>query len=248
MLANKLKINDRTTEFMIIGLKYNLSKLKIDPIKIGDAEIKPVCSLRNLGAMIDENLSMENQIATACSATFYSIRNIRHITKYLDMKSTETIVHAFITNKIDYYNSLLHGLPDCQIQKLQRVQNAAERLITGIKKYDHINPALKKFHWLPVQQRSKFKILLLTFKALNNMAPLYIVNMFSMEAKPRYSLWSNASFQLKSPKTKYKTRRGKAFPVAIATLWNCLRLDTRISQSIDTSNSRLKISLFSIDY
>ena len=103
-----------------------------------------------------------------CSTDFYHIRNIRHIRKYLDVKSTETMVHAFITNKLDYCNSLLNGLPDCQIQKLQRVQNAAARIITGIKKYDHITPALKELHWLPVQQRIEFKILLPTYKALNN--------------------------------------------------------------------------------
>ena len=132
-----------------------------------------------------------------CSTAFYHIRNIRHIRKYLDVKSTETMVHAFITNKLDYCNSLLYGLPDCQIQKLQRVQNAAARIITGIKKYDQITPALKELHWLPVQQRIEFKILLLTYKALNNMAPSYITSMFTMQGQERCSLRSNASLQLK---------------------------------------------------
>ena len=149
--------------------------------------------------MIDENLSMEYQITKTCSTAFYHIRNIRHIRKYLDVKSTETMVHAFITNKLDYCNSLLYGLPDCQIQKLQRVQNAAARIITGIKRYDHITPALKELHWLPVQQRIEFKILLLTYKALNNMAPSYITSMFTMQVQERYSLRSNTSLQLKIP-------------------------------------------------
>ena len=248
MLANKLKINDGKTEFMIIGSKHNLSRLNINSIKIGDTEIKPVTSLRNLGAMIDENLSMEHQITKTCSTAFYHIRNIRHIRKYLDVKSTETMVHAFITNKLDYCNSLLYGLPDCQIQKLQRVQNAAARIITGIKKYDHITPALKELHWLPVQQRIEFKILLLTYKALNNMAPSYITSMFTMQGQERYSLRSNASLQLKIPRTKYKTCGDRAFPVAAATLWNRLPYNIRNSQSIDTFKSRLKTFLFSIAF
>ena len=248
MVANKLKINDGKTEFMIIGSKHNLSRLNINSIKIGDTEIKPVTSLRNLGSMIDENLSMEHQITKTCSTAFYHIRNIRHIRKYLDVKSTETMVHAFITNKLDYCNSLLYGLPDCQIQKLQRVQNAAARIITRIKKYDHITPALKELHWLPVQQRIEFKILLLTYKALNNMALSYITSMFTMQGQERYSLRSNASLQLKIPRTKYKTCGDRAFPVAAATLWNRLPYNIRNSQSIDTFKSRLKTFLFSIAF
>ena len=248
MLANKLKINDGKTEFMMIGSKHNLNKLNINSIKIGDTEIKPVTSLRNLGAMIDENLSMEHQITKTCSTAFYHIRNIRHIRKYLDVKSTETMVHAFITNKLDYCNSLLYGLPDCQIQKLQRVQNAAARIITGMEKYDHITPALKELHWLPVQRRIEFKILLLTYKALNNMAPSYITSMFTMQAQERYSLRSNTSLQLKIPRTKYKTCGDRAFPVAAATLWNRLPYNIRDSQSIDTIKSRLKTFLFSIAF
>ncbi len=88
----------------------------------------------NKASLFLGNLSMENQVSKTCSTAFYQIRNIRHVRKYVDLKSTETMVHAFITNKLDYCNSLLYGLPDYQIQKLQRVQNAAARIITGMKK------------------------------------------------------------------------------------------------------------------
>ena len=115
--------------------------------------------------------------------------------------------------------------------------------MTGIKKYDHITPALKELHWLPVQQRIEFKILLLTYKALNNMALSYITSMFTMQAQERYSLRSNASLKLKIPRTKYKTCGDTAVPVAAATLWNRLPYDIRDSQSIDTFKSRLSLLL-----
>ena len=111
------------------------------------------------------------------SAAFYHIYNIKHIRKYLTRDLTEKIVHALITSKLDYCNSLLFGLSNSQLQKLQRVQNAAARIITGTRKYDHITPVLRELHWLPVKERIDFKILLLTFKTLKvNMTRKFLLS------------------------------------------------------------------------
>ena len=141
-----------------------VNKLKIsDSIRIRDSEIKTVTSVKNLGVLIDNNLSMENHITKTCSAAFYHIYNINHMRKYLNRSHTEKIVHALITSKLDYCNSLLFGLSNSQLQKLQRVQNAAARIITGTGKYDHIAPIVRELHWLPIKERINFKILYLTF-------------------------------------------------------------------------------------
>ena len=95
----------------------------------------------------------------------------------LSQKDTEILVHAFITSKLDNCNSLLYGLPQFLIDHLQAVQNCAARLITRSRKHDHITPILRQLHWLPVHSRIKYKILLLTFKALHGLAPSYITEM-----------------------------------------------------------------------
>ena len=181
LLANKLKINDGKTEFLIIGSKKQLNKVTIDSIRIGESEIQPATSVKNLGAVIDSNLSMEKHITKTCNAAFYHIYNIRQIRKYLIKESTERMVHAFMTSKLDYFNSLMYGLPNSQIQKLQRVQNAAAKMISGARKYDHVTPLLRELHWLPVKERIEFKVLLLTFKALNDMAPEYLKDMLNIQ-------------------------------------------------------------------
>ena len=96
--------------------------------------------VRNLGAWFDDQLTMAVHITKICSATFYHLHNIRCIKKHLSMDSAATLIHSFISSRIDYCNSLLYGLPKCHIDKLQRVQNAAARLVVMQGKFCHITP------------------------------------------------------------------------------------------------------------
>ena len=114
------------------------------------------------------------QISKICKSSHYHLRNIGKIRKYLDESSTETLIHAFVTSKLDYCNALLNGLPKYQINRLQLVLNTAARVVTHTRKFEHITPVLIGLHWLPVSYRITFKILLLTYKALNNLAPSYL--------------------------------------------------------------------------
>ena len=99
---------------------------------------------------------MTDHINKACNAAFYHLPKLRRIKKYLSRDSLTTLVHAFITSRLDYCNGLLFGLPKAQIAKLQRVQNEAARLILGIGNFSHITPALYELHWLPVSLRITF--------------------------------------------------------------------------------------------
>ena len=93
------------------------------------------------------------------------------------METTKSLVHAFITSMVDGCNSLLYGVPKYLLQRFQRVLNCAARIVFKSNKYDHITPLLKGLHWLPIEQRIKFKILSITFKALNKQAPNYITDL-----------------------------------------------------------------------
>ena len=84
------------------------------------------------------------------------------------------IVHALVTSRIDCCNSLLYGLPRTQLSRLQRVQNTVARLICNLSHFDHISPVLFELHWLPLQYRIIFKVLMITYKTINSMAPKYI--------------------------------------------------------------------------
>ena len=114
------------------------------------------------------------------------------------METTKSLVHAFSTSKVDYCNSLLYRVPKYLLLRLQRVLNCAARILFKSNKYGHIIPPLKELHWLPIEQRIKFKILLITFKALNKQAPNYIIDLL-IPYKPSRSLRSSTKNLLTKP-------------------------------------------------
>ena len=95
------------------------------------------------------------------------------------------LVNNLIISHLDYCNVLYHSLPDCSLNQLQRVQNAAARLVSCIRKSAHITPVLVKLHCLPVQHRVKFKILMQVFKIFNGQSPPYLVDLTSRHVPTR---------------------------------------------------------------
>ena len=174
LIERRVLLNDDKTEFLAIGTRQQVEKLNPSVLHVGDHTIDPLVNVRNLGTIFDNSISRDTHINQVCKTNFYPIYNIRRISKYLSQEAVKTLIHAFVTSRLDYCNSLLYGLPKYHISKLQRVQNAAARLITNTRKYDHITPALYNLHWLPVFYRIYFKILIITFKAIYNISPSYI--------------------------------------------------------------------------
>ena len=133
-------------------------------------------------------------------------------------ETTKTLVHAFVTSKVDYCNSLLYGIPKYLLQRLQWVLNYAARIVFKSNKYDHIMPLLRELQWLPIQQRIEFKILLITFKALNKQAPTYLTDLL-ISYTPSRSLRSSSKNLSKIPMYNLKSYGGRSFALASAVLW-----------------------------
>ena len=245
MIRDKLMINDSKTEFILIGTRQQLCKLQPCAISVGHDTITASTQVKNLGCWLDSHLNMSKHVTSVCKSAFYHLHNIRRIKNYLSRENLLTLVHAFITSRLDYCNSLLYGVPKDQISKLQRVQNAAARLVMGIGKYSHITPALYDLHWLPIHARIHFKILLLAFKVIHGQAPAYLSSLVSVKSKSYYSLRSNSSTLLDAPKGKMLvTLGGRSFQAAVPQLWNALPPNLRDVTSVETFKRHLKTFLF----
>ena len=166
-------------------------------------------------------MSLEKHVTSTCKACFFHLRNISKIRNCLSLADTEKLVHAFITSKLDNASSLLYGLPKFLIDRLQNVQNAAAHVVTRTRKYDHIKPVLKQLHWLPVSQRINYKILLLTYKALNGQAPSYITELLEPYV-PTRNLRSSSKNLLKVPSVKLVSYGHRCFSFVAPSLWNSL--------------------------
>ena len=244
LAENHLKLNDEKTEFVVIGQKHEMDKIGKEPsIRIGESTIQATQHAKNNGAMIDANMDMKMHVSHVARSCYYHLRNIAHIRQNISDDAAATLVHAFISSKLDNLNSLLVGVPDYVIRKLQMIQNNAARLVLRKRRRDHVTPMLKELHWLPVKSRIQYKVCLLTYKALNNSAPKYISELLSYY-HPRRALRSAARGLLCQKVPCLKTAGGRAFSVVAPEMWNGLPQHLHQCSTVNSFKSNLKTHLF----
>ena len=245
MEHDKPLVNGKMTKFLVIGTRQRLSKVHISSITMGNSAVMKSSLVRNHGSYIDDKLTMNSHINKVCNASFYYLHNIRQIRKHQSHDSSETLIHAFISNRLDYGNNLLYGLRQVQIDKIQRVQNAAARLIFEQPKFCHVTPVLSQLHWLPIKNGIEFKMLLMTFKAIHGMAPDYIWKVISRRKSTGYSLRSRTKVMLEVATSKIlQTLGGRAFCCAAPKLWNNLPSEISSLDSLSNFKCHVKTYLF----
>jgi len=244
MTSNFLKLNDDKTEFMIIGDRLRLSRIGAVSLKIGNQLIMPSPTARNIGAVFDETMSMENQVSSVCHSCYTQLRYIYQIRKHLTLEAAKTLVHSFVASRLDNLNSLVYGVPQTLINKLQKVQNSAARVVLQIRKYDHITPVLQYLHWLPVEYRIKYKLITLTQKALHGQAPDYLCEMIKLHVPNRH-LRSGSEYKLDNKMYLPRVHKygDRTFIVSAAKLWNSLPFTLRKLGMCNDNQSTFKMKL-----
>ena len=240
---NLLSVNPSKTEYLLIDTRQQRSKVTDSSLSFCNTTLTPVSSARDLGVVLDSDLSFNQHISNVCRSSFYHIRQLRQIRSSIDLNSSILLANALVSSKLDYCNSLFHELPNSSLNRLQRVQNSLARVVVpSTKRFDHITPTLLKLHWLPVHKRITFKIATLTYKTLHNKQPSYLHDLLH-SYNPTRSLRSSDKLLLVVPKIHTALAR-RSFSHAAPTIWNSLPFLLRNASSLHSFTTQLKTHLF----
>ena len=127
---------------MCAALPHCFKSLKTPVLQMSASSITPNGLADNLGVIFDQSVNMYEYVISVCRAAYYHLKNINCLKTFLSQEALVTVVLAFVTSRIDYCNPLLCGISDYNINRLQRIQNSAARIVTNTRKYDHITPIL----------------------------------------------------------------------------------------------------------
>ena len=176
MARRKCKLNDRKTEIIVIrGNLRNVSVANFGVMNFGDTQLVPCESAKNLGVVLDSSLSFRSHVDSIVKTCYFHIRNPYMIKDFVNRKNLVTLVHSLIVSKVDYCNSLVIGLPNVTLKKVQSVLNRAARLIIfNLSSRVPTTSSLIELHYLPLKAKIEFKISLITFKALKFNQPSYM--------------------------------------------------------------------------
>ena len=248
MRHNMLKLNDDKTELIVFASRYNQHLYSDASMMIGNTTVVCEPQVKNLGVIFDQVMSMRQHVNYTSRTAQFHLRNISRIRRYIPEESCKLVVQSLVTSRLDYSNGLLYGIPKSAVSILQSVQNSAARIVTKTAPREHITPVLRELHWLPVDRRIEYKILLYAYKALNGLAPEYLCNMVELYAPDRV-LRSASQNLLVVPRGKHCQYGMRTFAMAAATLWNSLNVRDRSnrirgSPSLESFKSNLKTLLF----
>ena len=233
-----LCLNASKTKILVISPPSVRDSLILKGTFIDNVCIRFVRHAKNLGVILDEVLSFEQQIACVVKACVVTIKKIAEIKAFLSKEQLTTVVCASILSRIDYCNALYYHINESLVKKLQIVQNSAVHLIRKRMNQPGIttNELLRRFHWLPVKKRIVFKILLVVHKCLLGKAPRSLCDMLESGTSSR------------TKKLEERSCNGvmgeRSFRVAGPKLWNLLPLCLRMEEDTEEFKKMLKTFLF----
>jgi hypothetical protein len=242
---NGLSLNPDKTEAIVIGTAARQrADGPIAAVNIGTVCIPTARFVKSLGVTIDETLSFNTHVDNICKSSYFHLRALRKIRKWISEDSAKSIACATVASRLDYCNSLLYGTSAANLQKIQRVQNSLARVVTRSCRFDHITPVLAKLHWLPIQHRIHFKIALIAFKVITTQKPHYLFELIQPHVASRV-LRSRGNNTLHKTRTK-TVFSDRSFSHSLPTIWNSLphSIISDLSISLSTFKSRLKTELY----
>ena len=243
--SRRLQLNASKTELVWFGSRANLQKLSSRDLSLsfGTDVIQPVAVVSDLGVYLNSELAMMEHVSRTSRSCFFQLRRLRQIRRSAGEEVTKRLVSAFVLSRLDYCNAALAGLPQSTIRPLQRVQNAAARLITNTGRHDHITPVMMDLHWLPIHLRIKYKLCLIMHLIYTRQCPNYLQEIVCLTAHgaTRTGLRSADGWSYKVP--RIRTVFGeRAFSYAGPMAWNSL--PAYVQSTVNTNSFKRQLKTF----
>jgi len=246
-LENRLLLNPNKTEAVVFGTRQRLQSVDTsNGIRAVDETVQFADSVKLLGVTLDSSLSFDRHVSDVVRGCNYHLRAFKHIRPRLTIDTAKLVACSLIGARLDYCNSLLYGVTDRNINRLQSVQNQAARVVCQAPWSSESSELRRSLHWLPVRQRIQFKTALITYKVINTAMPSYLFDLVKLY-QPVRSLRSSTSSRLCQPVVK-SNFASRAFSVSGPSVWNSLSVETRIAESVNIFKKRLKTELFNTAY
>jgi len=247
MTGNFLKLNSEKTELIIVT-KPSLTKHTPSSLTILGEIINPSAKATDLGVVLDHHLSMNDHVKNLCEKAYYQLYLIRRVRPFITEEAARQFVQTNVTSYLDYCNALLAGCPAVLVNRLQRVQNCAARVIKCADRNTRSLPLLKALHWLPIKFRIKYKVNMMTFKGLRGLSPPYINELIVPYVPNHYSLRSSDQLLLTTPRFNLKSYGSCSFQFQAPSLWNELPFNLRSEISLPVFKTKLKTHYFTIAF
>ena len=248
MARNRLRLNPSKTEIIWLGSSRRLRNFPMDPVFISGTWITPSKQVRDLGVVLDSELTMIPHVNKLISICYFHIRQLRVIRRSLTVDAAHALARSLIHSRLDYCNSVLAGLPDYMINRLQSVLRSAARLVLQLPKGSHALERMQvELHWLGYPHRLFYKVGVMTDKCLHGLAPPYLSMRLTRvsDIAGRSQLRSASEGQLVVPYSKTKTIGARGFYISGPTFWNFLPCHLRDTElSLKTFKEHLKTVLF----
>jgi len=230
---------------MWLGSPQQLAKVNVLKVPVASARINVSETARNLGVIVDSQLTLSAQVAAVCRSGYYQLRQLRPLVISMSSDAVKTLVQAFISYRLDYCNSMFYGITDGLVSRLQSVQKVAARSVSGARRYDHITPVLQELHWLPVRRQVDFKMATLVYLSLSGMAPFYLAaecQLVSDEGRRQLRSANSKTCVVRRTCSSYGDR---CFAAAGPRLWNSLPVHLRQTDiNFEQFQRQLKTFLF----
>jgi len=249
MASSRLRLNSSKTELIWLGAARYVKLCPAGPLLIAGALITPCLKVRDLGVMVDTDLSLKAHVQHVTSVCFFHIRQLRLVRRSLTFDAAHSLVRALVHSRLDYCNGILANAPIGLVNCLQSVLRTAARLVLRLPPWASVSQLIRdRLHWLPVKHRITHKLCTMAFKCTHDLAPAYLSRLCTsvecVDARAR--LRSATSGHLIVPVTRMSTLGRRGFYYACPAAWNLLppALTADSSLTLPGFKNKLKSLLF----